>query len=427
MPTATELTPARRRTFPLLAAFVLSSVIVACAIGGRLSVNLNGENFRIAQAMYDGHGYASPTGENTGPTAWCAPVYPTIYWLLLWLGDGDRDVVIVGIAILQVCVLMATGVLILAMVQQTAPDISPWLAMATFLGGLSYHFWHWFRFTADGWLMLLTLDVVIAGFCWFAPLASWRKAFCWGVFGGLCAMVNPSIALAWAGLTLLLGQRTAGWAKLAVTLLAAMLTLAPWTVRNYLVFGRLIPVKSNLAYELYQSQCLQDDGLFEASTGRLHPSTPGSQERHEYAALGEMAYLDRKWLQFRQAVSADPLDFCDRVASRFLGATLWYVPHHRLQESRQPWVLWARRLTHPLPFLALVFLLCTAFNTPLGWPRWVVVGVYVLYLFPYVAASYYERYALPLVGVKTLLVIWAIDRILKMRRMRWSPRIAGLP
>jgi hypothetical protein len=74
------------------------------------------------------------------------------------------------------------------------------------------------------------------------------------------------------------------------------------------------------------------------------------------------------------------------------------------------------RLTHPLPFLALVFLLAASFHEPLRWPQWVVIGVYIVCLLPYIAASYYERYAAPLVAVKVLLVVWAMDRLLSWRR-----------
>jgi hypothetical protein len=35
-----------------------------------------------------------------------------------------------------------------------------------------------------------------------------------------------------------------------------------------------------------------------------------------------------------------------------------------------------------------------------------------LYLLPYVAVSYYERYAFPLLAAKVLLVIWGVDRLL---------------
>jgi hypothetical protein len=45
------------------------------------------------------------------------------------------------------------------------------------------------------------------------------------------------------------------------------------------------------------------------------------------------------------------------------------------------------------------------------------MGVYLLYLIPYIAASYYERYALPLLGVKVLLVIWGAEKVAS-----WLPR-----
>jgi hypothetical protein len=404
------------RRFPFLAALVLSILIVGCAWYGKLRTNLNGENFRIACALFAGDGFANPTGDRTGPTAWSAPAYPAIFVTLLWLDHGNHEFVIGAVAFLQVCVLIATGILVLALIRQTTERISAWLAAAIFLGALCYHFGYWFGLATDCWLMLLTFDLLIAGFCWLAPMRSRWRAAGWGVFGGLIAMVNPSIALAWGVLSLVVGVRSGGWSRAGVALLVAVLTLTPWTVRNLWVFGRLIPVKSNAAYELYQTQCLQDEGLFQARTGRLHPSYPGSRERQEYKDLGEVAYLDRKRQQFWESVWADPADFLDRVAQRFFGATVWYVPHDRDEEARRPWALWARRLTHPLPFLALVVLLWTAFREPLCQPQVIVIGVYALYLSPYIAASYYERYVVPLVAVKVLLVLWAADRLLSLRQ-----------
>src|SRR4029077_17851497 len=102
-----------------------------------------------------GQGFANPTGDKTGPTAWCAPVYPTLFLTLLWFGDGDREVVIAAVAILHVCVLVGTGVLVLALAWQTTQRISSWLVAAVFLGGLSYNSWHWFQLAMDCWLMLL--------------------------------------------------------------------------------------------------------------------------------------------------------------------------------------------------------------------------------------------------------------------------------
>ena len=129
--------------------------------------------------------------------------------------------------------------------------------------------------------------------------------------------------------------------------------------------------------------------------------------RGEYATLGEIAYLDRKGQQFRQSVWDDPLDFLDRAACRFLGATLWYKPYDPRREAKHPWSLWLSRLTHPLPFLGLLVLVGTTVWRPLHRIQWTGIGVYLLYLLPYMGASYYEHYAMPLLGVKVLLVLWA--------------------
>jgi hypothetical protein len=174
---------------------------------------------------------------------------------------------------------------------------------------------------------------------------------------------------------------------------------------------------------MYQSQCLQADGLYQATTAPLHPSRTGGREGQEYRQLGEIAYLDRKWQQFGDAVRADPEDFLERVTDRLLGATVWFVPFNRAVEGRQPWLLGARRLTHPLPFVALLVLLFTAARQPLLPAQWTVIAVYGLYLLPYISVSYYERYAVPLLVCKVLLVLWAADRLLAL----WRQDSGGLP
>ena len=409
--------------FPYLTAIILSAVIAGLSIHNKLTANLYSENFNMARAIAAGRGFADAVGEPTGPTAWNAPTFPLIQALLLRLGGGSRDVVMAGLACLHALTLVGTGWLILAAAGYTTRRIAPVITAIIFLLALLYHFSFWFQVAQDCWLMLLMLDLLIAGFFWFGPLDSWKRAAGWGLFGGICAMVNPAIAFTWGILTLLLGLRT--WLRTAVVIVFAAVVISPWMIRNYLVFGRLIPVKSNLAFELYQSQCLQPDGLMQATAAATHPSNAGSRERQEYRMLGEIAYLDRKWQQFCDAVAGNPGDFVERVASRFLGATVWYVPHNRPQEARRPWLLWLKRFTHPLPFLALVFLIYSGIYRALEWPLWTVIGIYILYLTPYVAASYYERYAVPLVGAKVLLVIWAVDRFL-VSRQRPSIAVSGM-
>jgi len=411
----------RDRWIAYLTAVLLSGAVVTCAIHGRLTAGQYGEYFNIARAMNRGEGFSNPFGDRVGPTAWMAPVYPTMIAGLLWLGDGDRDVVTKGLVCFQVAVLIGTGVMVLALVRQTTQRIGVAVAAVVFFLATLYHFRFWFEYIDDAWLVLLTLDLLIAGFCWLRPLERWPRAAAWGLFGGLCALTSPIVGFAWGIWSLILAVRQRRWSPFAVAVLCAVAALAPWTIRNYLVFGRLIPVKSNLSFELYQSQCLQWDGLLR--NFYTHPSGAAGREGREYRRLGEAAYLERKWQQYQEAVRAHPVGFLNRVSSRALGATLWYVPFNRILEAAQPWLLWTRRLTHPLPFLAMLLLVATSLHKPLSPPQWTVIGVYLLYLLPYIATSYYERYAVPLLAVKVLLVIWAMDRLLTLRILQRADRV----
>jgi hypothetical protein len=373
---------------------------------------LGGEYFHIAESLVRGQGYANPFGEGTGPTAWMPPGLSAILAGLLWALDGDRDAVTLVVVFLQVGVLIGTGWMVLALARQTTRRLGVGLAAAVFLAGVLSSFRLCFQVTHDCWLVLLAVDLLIAGFCWLAPLSGPKAAAGWGLLGGLCALVNPVVGFAWGMSSLVAGFRQRAWSSLALAVLVAGTTVAPWTVRNYRVLGRLVPVKSNLAYELYQSQCLQPGGLLRRTTMASHPAEGDGPERREYKALGEVAFLEQKGEQFRQAVRSNPLDYLHRTACRFLATTLWYEPFDPVQEARHPGRLWLRRLTHPVPFLALLVLLAAGLGSPLGRPQWIVIGVYLVYLLPYIGISYYERYALPLLGAKALLVIWAADRLL---------------
>ena len=145
-----------------------------------------------------------------------------------------------------------------------------------------------------------------------------------------------------------------------------------------------------------------------------HPGNVGNREHREYQRLGEPDYIALKWEQFADAVWADPLDFLDRLASRFLCARPCGTNRRRRIGTRATVAdLVQSHLIHPLPFLALIVLLIPAIR---GAARNRMVrhrNLRALPL-PYVVASYYDRYAMPLLGVKVLLLIWAIQRLMEM-------------
>ncbi|HXR39845.1 MAG TPA: hypothetical protein VN776_12155, partial [Terracidiphilus sp.] len=293
---ATACSPTRIRWTALIAPVLLILAVCGCAVYANLSfavsnranyryfppfehnINANendqlgAEYFNIARSLFRGQGFSNPFGEQTGPTAWMPPVLPAILAGVLWACDGDKHTVMAVVIFFQVAVLSGTGLLVWALAGQKSRLAGAVAATAYFVG-LLCHFRLCFQFTHDSWLVLLALDLLLAGLCWGRLLRSLRAAAGWGVFGGLCALASPALGLTWGMLSLAAGGRRGAWRPLAAATLAAGLTLTPWTARNYAVFGRLIPVKSNLAYELYQSQCLQADGVLQGDTFRQHPYT----------------------------------------------------------------------------------------------------------------------------------------------------------
>jgi hypothetical protein len=391
-------------------------------VNRNMNWDLGHEYFNIARSLAGGEGFAHPFAGRTGPTAWMPPVLPTILAALWWLCDGNRAAVLTVVLVVQALVLILTGLLTLAIAQQSTQRIRPGVVAGIFIAALLWNFRDCFQANGDRWITLLALDLMVAGFYWGRPLQSGSRAACWGVFGGLCALTSPVAGFAWGVLSLAVGVRERAWTRLALMALLTAVTVAPWTIRNYLVFGRWIPVKSNLAYEMYQSHCLQPDGILQGRTLGLHPYQPTSRERREYDALGETAYMDRKAEQFRQAVAADPLDFLDRVAARLLCATLWYVPMDRSPAEDASWMAWGLRLTQPLPFISLVGLVLIGVRERLQPVVWTAIAIYWLYLMPYVFTSYYGRYAFPLLPLKVLLIVWALDWLWRWR----GPSVAGV-
>jgi hypothetical protein len=74
-------------------------------------------------------------------------------------------------------------------------------------------------------------------------------------------------------------------------------------------------------------------------------------------------------------------------------------------------------MVYALPFLSVLLLLGLSVKSPLSLAEGTTVGVYLVYLLPYVVISYYEAYGYLLFSVKVLLVLWATDRLLASRRL----------
>jgi hypothetical protein len=146
----------------------------------------------------------------------------------------------------------------------------------------------------------------------------------WLLFGllwGLIALVNPSLLL-WLPLVgMWLLWRQAGLVGLKTPLLSATLAgmiflaiLAPWTVRNYRVFRKFIPVRSNFGEELRLGNADDAAGIWRSY---VHPSQYPVQLRL-YQQMGEIPFIEMRKREALDFICAHPAKFFSLCVRRFI-------------------------------------------------------------------------------------------------------------
>jgi 4-amino-4-deoxy-L-arabinose transferase-like glycosyltransferase len=113
-----------------------------------------------------------------------------------------------------------------------------------------------------------------------------------GVFWGITALTNPSLltilpfTLAWPGLQL--ARRERPWGRgVAITLVAALIVVMPWLVRNRVVFGQVVFIRDNFPFEFHLGNYHGSNGM--GWVGR-HP-TFNTSLYDRYRQMGEMAFI----------------------------------------------------------------------------------------------------------------------------------------
>jgi hypothetical protein len=381
--------------------------------------HLGGEHRSIAEALSVGRGFADPFRERTGPTAWMAPLLPMIQAFLILL--GGIKLATITIAILQNLTLVFTGWLVLRTASRCSLANAPAISLLLYFATTWTYFSSCYQFTHDVWLMLLWVGVFVFATerLWISSLKR-RSTAGWGLIGGLAMLSGPVLGPVWVALTATLAYTSRRVQPFIISGLVAAAVMAPWIVRNGMVFGRFIPVKSNLPFEFYQSNVTEPDGVLRDETGYIHPYRSAGWERSRYRAIGEMAYLDEYRARSFEAVRKNPLGYLTRVRNRLLAATLVFQSFFSNEGKTRASI---RSMIYPLPFIGLALLLMMR-----GWARNRVVVialvVYVTYLTPYVLVAYYRRYGLPVVGLQVMFEIWGLDAVHRSLQ-RLSPAISS--
>lgn len=370
--------------------------------------HLGGEYFNIAQAMVAGRGFADPFGDPSGPTAWMPPLFPSLLAGLLAILK-ERSAVASVVLVLSDLTWIGIGVCVVRLAARFQPRVPALVSIALYVGWLLL-FYDWlFLLTHDIWLLALFATLIL--FALASQSASGRvKPWSWGVLGGLTALASPTLSVAWGGVTAVYSARLPGQRRRALhALLVAAALAAPWLIRNACTLGTLAGMKSNLFFEAYQANYVDDDGIVDARSLASHPyNSPAS--RFEYVRLGEQAFLSRARSDFVDAVEREPARYFKGVANRALAVSVEDVPFVPAEFAPPRRI---EQLVYPLPFVGLLLTLLLRKRgddgvRPMAW-------FYFFYFAVYVLVSFYVRYLLILTPALVLFMFLGLDTILRAR------------
>jgi len=361
-----------------------------------------GEATRIAASIARGNGFSSPFGdEYTGPTAWIAPVYPYFIALVFHCFGIFSQTSTIIIFTVQGWFSALTIIPILGIADRTVGK------RAGLLAGWIWILFPWFGKWAVTWEWEISLSALLLSLIfWYtlrlekpATLKSWMT---FGALEGFALLVNPALSaivpvtLAWHVYKLRFQRRE--WLKPAAAMLACLIVMSPWIVRNRIVFGQWVFLRGNFGFEFALGNY---HNSFGRGWGGFHPG--GSlREYADYKQKGEMVYIHSKQKLALQFVRNYPGEFISLTAKRVAyfwdGSAIGYRP-----PIARHWV--------PSSFGALSFLLLPALLVAhrQGLHAWqAFFGALFVYPMPYYLTFSQSRYRHAIEPLILLLLAYAL-------------------
>jgi 4-amino-4-deoxy-L-arabinose transferase-like glycosyltransferase len=339
---------------------------------------------RIAASLASGHGFSSPFGPPTGPTAWEPPLYPyLIAGVFLVLGIYSKAAAFVLLVLNSVFSALTCVPIFLIAKRMFSEKVAVGSAWAWALLP-NVMFWC----TRAVWETSLSA-LLLATVCWLALTLEdrdgWLPWLEFGVLWGLIALNGTSLLsfLPAAGLWAWYRRAKKGKRSFAGVVLASVVffaCLTPWLVRNYRTFGQFIFIRDNFGAELRLGNGNGADG-----TLMLYLDPPhDSYAMHQFQTMGELNYIAMRKGQALSYIKADYARFTGLSAKRFL--CFWAGP----PRVTDPW--WLGRAKDSL-FLASSVLFLWGLVRALRQRRpgaWLMLWLVLFY-----PAIYYFVYAIP--------------------------------
>lgn len=337
----------------LTALFILIICFIAGQIFNVLSVDefnlgFGAEYHQIAQSILAGEGFSNPFPIPSGPTVWGLPTIPFILAISFFIFKHALATFIF-LSIIKLITLCISFYLILKTIEICKLKKYTFIFLGVFLLYIFFSPSEFFRRISNLWIIIFVVSVFIYSLMQFYYHGIKKGYFLLLIACFFLPMINPGFALA-SGFSILFifcidvykifkdssktyftdnnselkyNKNSALLILLrnyTVIFIAFALSVSIWTVRNYIVFEKFIPSKSNMWFEFYMANVSDRDGQLSVSTVyREHPYENETINR-EVQELGEIEWVRKYEIKSKRFLESNFNEYLSKIQYRFKNA-----------------------------------------------------------------------------------------------------------
>lgn len=295
------------------------------------------ENGIIARYLLDGCGFCMDFSRPGEPSSWQTPAYPFLL-ALAWRLFGQGATAHLTISIIQACALASMVFPVRWLARRWCGDragaVAMWLTTA-----MPLYVWYATRLHQAG-LVMASHPWLIWFWLRLHDRSGSARGLLTGAASGLAGLLQPILlflSAAIGAVTLaaaLVNRRRRDVMTLLLAAVAAVAVLAPWTVRNYRVHGRFVPIRDSFGKEFWMGNNPHATGTGYVEGGSVeityaHPPKALALKGH----VPEIELMDAMFAEGLEYVRADLPAFATRTLRKIWW--FWTMTPARLVRSSQ--------------------------------------------------------------------------------------------
>lgn len=319
----------------VIVAFILHTT--AIFLLGHYHAPILWENGEITRNLLAGKGFSINFAGPDAPTSWQAPGYPYVLYFLLNT-FGEKPATFLALSLFQALITALIPLPVFRLARnwygRRPAVLAAWIAAA-----MPLYAWYSTRIHQPAFVMSIYPWLVLGWLEMGGQRLTAIRAVLTGFATGVAAHFSPTLLAVFGllsgslALRALIRREFRPFRLIVIAGCFTLLAITPWTIRNYQVHGRFVPIKNSFPKEFWYGNCPQATGT---------PFVKGGQEPiampdiwHElYGKVSEIELMDAILEKTMANIRADRPAFMRRTIQK----AVWFwtaVPRSLLRSSHE--------------------------------------------------------------------------------------------